>query len=140
MFVSIVSPFNKATELMRLEISHIHLRLPVRYGNDQIAEDFPMRVGDVWSATIEIDNGRIQWWPEDRKGRYHLSLKVVDEGQYTLLSPTGEKIAFLADYVPHGMVPGEFGDYVTLEIEDGMVLNWPQNPTPRDFQQAQENC
>jgi hypothetical protein len=36
-----------------------------------------------------------------------------------------EQIHEIQDYVPHEIVPGEYGDYVELEINsDGAIDNW----------------
>ncbi len=52
-------------------------------------------------------------------------MKVCDEGVYTLLSD-GKEVATRDGYVPHGVVPGEYGDYVILNIaSDGKITNWP---------------
>ena len=37
------------------------------------------------------------------------------------------------DYVPHGVVPGEYGDYVILKIDKGRIVNWPAKPDVSEF-------
>jgi hypothetical protein len=38
------------------------------------------------------------------------------------------------NYVPHGLIPGEYGDYVSLKInEQGIITNWPKHPDIREF-------
>ena len=38
------------------------------------------------------------------------------------------------EYVPHGVVPGEYGDYIHLNIDsDGTIANWPKKPNVKAF-------
>ena len=118
---------------VEIEITHILLELPVRYGTEDIPEDFPLRKGDMWRGKVELETGRLLEWPKGREAR--LFLKVVDGGIYTLLDPQGTAVACLNnDYVPHGVVPGEYGDYVDLNINgDGRITNWPKQPDVEAF-------
>lgn len=104
------------------------LELAVRYDDEDISYDFPMRKGDLWKAKVELDTGKIVDWPAGKSG--DLYMKVCDEGTYTLLDDAGQKVAAIEqNYVPHGVVPGKYGDYVDLEIsEDGTITNWPRKP------------
>jgi siroheme synthase len=70
-------------------------------------------------------------WPQGVEGRFYM--KVVDEGTYTLINLQGDTRTVVAckqgDYVPHGVVPGEYGDYVHLKINGhGVITNWPKSP------------
>ena len=115
-----------------IEVTHIRITLPVRYGTEDILNDFPLRNGEVWQAMVEMDTGRILDWPDDpRFQQCHLEMKVVDEGTYILYdysSDDFEEVAKLQDYVPHGVVPGEWSDYVYLDIDKGVITNWPKKP------------
>ena len=56
-------------------------------------------------------------------------MKVVDMGTYRAI--VGEVVE---DYVPHGVIPGEYGDYVDFDIdENGVITNWPKHPDIRQF-------
>ena len=61
--------------------------------------------------------------------------KVVDCGTYTLCDYALNTIAQLKEeYVPHGVVPGEDGDYIELNIDkNGIITNWPKNPDVSKF-------
>jgi len=122
-----------------INLTHIRLELAVRYDEEDIPNDFPLRKGDLWTATVGLDTGRIEGWPQGQSGR--LQMKVCDEGTYTLFDAGGRQVARLEnDYVPHGVVPGEYGDYVDLEIDEtGIIANWPKRPdVSRFFPGAEE--
>jgi len=119
---------------IEVEITHILVTLPVRYEEEDIPNDFPLRKGDVWSAKIEIDTGKILGWPEGQAGEID-TMKVCDSGSYRLLDANGCIVANIEqDYVPHGVIPGDSGDYVSLKInEAGIITNWPKRPDIREF-------
>lgn len=122
----------RRTVMQEVDVGAVVLQLPVRYGTEDMGNDFPGRCGDVWWALIDLrDDGTayLRYWPEKR-GRCELQMKVTDGGIYKLLGPgpDGVFIACLAyEYVPHGVVPGRYGDYVHLDIQpDGRIANWPR--------------
>jgi hypothetical protein len=63
-----------------ITITHIMITLPVRYQEEDIPNDFPMRYGDVWEATVEIDTGRILSWPDNPRFQKHDGIGRVDVG------------------------------------------------------------
>ncbi len=111
-----------------IDVATIFIEVPVRYEEEDIPNDFPLRAGDMWRATIDIDTGEVVGWPKGKSGR--LSMNVCDEGIYALYDRDGKfLVRRKGDYVPHGVVPGEYGDYIQLEInEHGIVTNWPKQP------------
>lgn len=116
-----------------VEIVTIKIEVAVRYDEEDIPNDFPMRMGDLWSASVEVDTGKILNWPIGRSGDLHM--KVVDEGSYSLLDKDSNIILSIEqDYVPNGIVPGRYGDYIDLKIdENGIITNWKKNPSIEDF-------
>ena len=121
-----------------ITITHIKIRLPVNYGEEDIPNDFPLRSGDVWEARVNIDTGKIENWPDDPRFREcSLDMKVCDGGTYVLYSYFGDYWDEIAkqeqEYVPHGVIPGEYGDYVELHIKNGVITNWPEKPDVRVF-------
>lgn len=125
----------KAKVMMEVEVeaTEIEMVLAVRYGEEDIPNEFPGRKGDTLTLSVEIDTGKIAAWPEQWTAA-NIHMKVCDEGTYTLYSPDGTLIKRLeGEYVPHGLVPGEYGDYVDLKIADGIITNWPKRPSLRDF-------
>lgn len=116
-----------------VEIAMIKIDVAVRYDEEDIPNDFPLRKGDMWSAIVEVDTGKILDWPIGRSGEMYM--KVVDGGSYYLLDKEGNTVLSLEqDYVPHGIVPGKYGDYIELKINDqGIITNWKKNPSIDDF-------
>lgn len=107
-------------------IAAVKILVPVNYGEDDMPNDFPHRHGDMWDVTINADTGQIRDWPAGVEHKLHM--KVTDCGTYTLLGDDGRALFCIEqDYVPHGVVPGEYGDYVILDIgPDGVIRNWPK--------------
>ena len=113
-----------------IEIAKIRVILPIRYEDEDMSYDFPLRKGDVWEATIDIDSGKIENWPGNPA---QFEVKVVDGGTYILLAEDGTEISILQDYVPR-CISGDFGDYIKLDIADsGTILNWKTNLTFHEF-------
>jgi len=123
-----------------IEVTMVKVILPVRYDDEDIPKDFPGREGDLWTGIIDIDTGRFHRWPESY-GAANLQMKVVDGGTYILYDPNGNEVARIdRGYVPNGLVPGEFGDYVDLQIsKEGIITNWPKHPDISEFFQKWEN-
>lgn len=111
-----------------VNITRVRLALPVRYDDEDIPYDFPLRDGEMWTADVDIDTGKIHGWPKGQVGHIR-NMKVCDGGVYVLYDDAGNEVARREDYVPHGLVPGEYGDYVSLKIDEtGTITNWPKNP------------
>src|ERR1700761_2588063 len=120
--------------MTEIEVWAICVVLPVRYDEEDIPNDFPLRKGDVWAATIDIDSGYILEWPDGVGARTIECMKVTDGGKYTLIDNLGREIATREDYVPHGVIPGGYGDYVSLQIDErGVITNWPKPPNLSAF-------
>lgn len=115
-----------------IEVSELEMQIAVRYDEEDIPNDFPGRKGDMLTLSVNVDTGKIKDFPRDLTADIHM--KVCDQGTYTLYSPDGTLIKRLEGwYVPHGLVPGEYGDYVALKIEEGKITNWPKHPSLKDF-------
>jgi hypothetical protein len=117
------------TKPVEIEITHVLIDVPVNYGTEEMPEDFPLRIGDGWKAKVEIDTGRIIDWPATNAGS-EVYLTVKDGGTYKLFGPDGKEVAAREEnYVPHGVVPGEYGDTIELRINaEGIITNWPKRP------------
>ncbi len=115
-----------------IDISHLEIDVPVWYEEEEIPNDFPLRVGDRWSAKIDLDTHVVENWPKGRAGRLYLTVR--DSGCYRLISRAGELVAERSDYVPNKLIPGEYGDVIDMTIdENGKITNWPANPSVEAF-------
>jgi hypothetical protein len=115
-----------------IDIRYVVVTLPVRDGEEDIPADFPLRQGDKWQAVIDIDTGRIHDWPIGTAAE--LSMNVCDSGCYILWDAERREVARIEDYVPHGLIPGKYGDYVDLKIDaNGIIAHWPQEPDLSEF-------
>lgn len=111
-----------------IEVDSIRINIPVRYDEEDIPNDFPLRTGDIWKGTLDLETGRIRNWPEGKEGYLHM--KVCDDGIYTLMNGDEEVACINENYVP-SCIPGEYGDYVILEIDEhGTVKGWDTYATP----------
>lgn len=96
--------------------------LPVEYGDEDIPENFPLRINNSWRATIDIATGIIRDWPKGKSGRMHM--KVVDQGSYYLMARGITLATREDDYVPE-CLPGSYGDYIEFDIdENGRIAKW----------------
>lgn len=122
----------KVKKPVEIEIKTLRLSLPVRYEEEDMPNNFPLRNGDVWEADIDVDEGRITNWPRGQSGEFYM--KVCDSGVYTLLDPAGAVVAKLeGEYVPQ-CAPGDDDDYVGMKIEDdGRITNWDFTCDFEDF-------
>lgn len=123
----------KVIRPVEVNIETIRIKVPVRYDEEDIPNDFPLRTGDIWEAAVNVDTGVIRDWPQDKSGKLHM--KVCDSGRYTLYDSKGFIVEeIIEDYVPNGIVPGQYGDYIDLDIShDGTILNWPKHPDVTAF-------
>ena len=120
----------------QVEIKFVKVDVAVRYDEDDIPNDFPLRKGDMWSGTIDIDEGRILGWPAGKTG--NMRMKVCDQGSYHLLDVNGETLLSLEeDYVPNKLLPPRdgCGDYIHFIIEGtGKLTNWYTKPSIEQLQ------
>lgn len=124
---------------VEINLAHVVVLAPVRFGDEKMAIDFPFRKGNYWEVKIELETGRIVGWPQGRVEDVHL--KVCDSGTYNLLNYEGEIEGSVdLNYVPHGVVPGSYGDYIELEInEGGIITNWPKNICVSSFFDSEDD-
>src|SRR3990167_9016868 len=110
---------------VEIDVRFVRIMFPL-CDEDGIPEGFPMLVNGLWCVVVDLESGNIPDWPAGYP--FNLFVKVCDSGRYQLLGPTLEVLAVVdEDYVPHGVVPGEYGDYVKLDISaDGTITNWPK--------------
>lgn len=121
-----------------IDVTTVRIGIPIRHGNENMPADFPLRVGDAWAAFVGVDDGIIRGWPKGKAAKA-TNIKVCDSGLYTLYDYDGLQVADRHDYVPHGLIPGEFGDYIHLDVDaEGRIKDWPTNPDLSEFFQDEE--
>lgn len=121
-----------------VDINKIVIDIAPRYVGDSDDDDMPTdfpglnETKDNWRAVVGVDTGIIEGWPIGEKRTMHV--KVCDDGIYALYDSEGNQVARKNGYVPHGIVPGSYGDYVELDIdENGVITNWPKTPDLSEF-------
>jgi hypothetical protein len=115
-------------------VDTIRISVAVRYGDEDMPMDFPFRAGDMWTVDVDLATGKIKNWPGPA---FDLYMKVCDEGAYYLFSNGQEVASIVEDYVPNGVVPGEYGDYIDFKIaQDGTITNWPKVPDLSAFDEV----
>ena len=123
---------------------YLAVRIPIGVddvGEGDIAADIPGLVCPTieghgsWAVTIDLVAGRMLDWGQPERG-FSVNLKVKDTGRYMLLDAGRNPIIQLVDsYVPHGILDGDFGDYLELDIlEDGRIDRWPGILDTNDFE------
>ena len=121
-----------------VKVAKIKARCGVRYWEDGTVngvEDtegdlIPLRQGDDWCPTIDVEPGRIEGWPGGTTASVHY--KVCDDGRYALVGEDGAEISAIEGYVPSSMSPKDnaFGDYVIMDIgPDGTIDGWAPDLT-----------
>lgn len=111
----------------------ILIDIPVRYTDEDIPYNFPCRNNpsetpytdtDRISLLVQVDTGEILTPEFPKEGVYKInSMKVCDEGVYVLYDQLGAELGRVEFYVPY-CLPNEWGDYITLDIQDRVILNW----------------
>ncbi len=124
---------------VEIELKYIDIGFPVDADDikDQSLQDLIDPARPNWMEfRVDIETGRIQDFRGNPDESYDLSVKVVDCGVYHLIDATGAIEAELdREYVPHGIIPGEDGDYIALKIDGGkgIITNWPKKPDVSEF-------
>lgn len=120
-----------------VELKTVIIEFPPRYIGDSDDDDFspgtPMLQDGIWKASVDIDTGKIEGWPPGQSSEFFC--KVCDKGTYTLIDDNGGVVASIDEnYVPNNLIPGEYGDYISMKINDeGVITNWPARPSVSEF-------
>ena len=125
----------KITIVKRVEAvaKYLKMSVDVRYDDEDMPFDAPMRAGDNWEATIDLDEKRIENWPQGQTLSFE-DMKVCDQGTYILLDADNNEITRIEGYVPNKLLPGKYGDYLSLDIDEtGKITNWLDQPSLTDF-------
>jgi len=86
----------------------------------------PLKHGDRWILTIDLNTGKIENWSKGVTADVHY--KVCDDGVYKLYDESGNEVTRSAKYVPAMLSPagyGDYGDYVIMKIDsEGYIENF----------------
>ena len=135
----------KVKRPVEIELKYITIGFPV--DADDIEEDNLADLIDPaqpnWlEFRVDIETGKIQDFRGDPDESYDIYVKVVDQGSYSLIDSTGSVVAEIEEnYVPHGVVPGDYGDYVRFSIHGGkgIITNWPKKPDISEFFKGEDD-
>jgi hypothetical protein len=119
-----------------IQVKYLKCIMEPRYWEDAsvngIQEDddsptIPLRHGDKWIITIDLNEGKIIDWPNNTVAKVHY--KICDAGEYILMDPEGREVKKLpfGSYVPGILAPNYdgYGDYVVLNIDSrGTIENF----------------
>lgn len=125
-----------------VDFTKLKARIGARYWEDATVngvEDtegdlIPLRNGDDWCITIDLESGVIQDWPQGTTANVHY--KCCDDGDYWLLADDGTELKYPGYYVPRilDLTKEGFGDYVIMDIdENGKIANWPKTHDISDW-------
>lgn len=125
----------KLKVILTYDIAIMAVSAGVRYWEDAtvngvVDEDgtlIPFRNGDNWEPQIDVNTGTIIGWPEGTTANIHY--KVCDCFSFQLKDSNGVT-RFKEDdvYVPNDLIPGEFGDYIIMEVDgNGKIKEWDFN-------------
>lgn len=130
----------KITIMKRVEAvaKYLKMSVAVRYGDEDMPFDAPMRTGDIWEAVIDLSEGRVLYWPQGQTLSF-TDMKVCDQGTYILFDADSNGITRIEGYVPNKLLPGKYGDYLSLDIDEtGKITNWLDRPSLKDFETGEE--
>lgn len=120
---------------VEIDIAHVEIVIPFD-DDDAVPVDLPARSDESNTLTfrVYIDSGNLMAWP-DAYPSCCVYVKAVDAGCYRLFTEDGDLLAAReCEPVPHGVVPGDYGDYVELHIaQGGRITNWPKAPDVSEF-------
>lgn len=116
-----------------LDVKYLKCRIGARYWEDATVngvEDtdgdlIPLRNGEYWCPTIELETGIIQNWTSGVTADIHY--KSCDENEFTLLDQDNNVLHKQNSYVPDFLAINDdsFGDYVIMTVEgNGQIKDW----------------
>lgn len=127
----------KIKMMVEKEARYVQVDVAVRYEEEDMPNDAPMRNGKQWIALIDLEEKRVKEWPIGKTLSFFM--KVCDEGVYTLFDADMRLVKQIDGYVPNKLLPGEYGDYLALDInENGTITNWLPNANLSNFESADD--
>ena len=120
-------------EIVEYDVEKVRCMMGVRYWEDakvngledSDGDKIPLRKGDTWDITIDLESGTIENWTKGVTASVHY--KVCDAGAYQLIDYDSNVVAEHDYYVPDFLAPkgGGYGDYVVMDIDEkGHIDKW----------------
>jgi hypothetical protein len=120
----------EVTKKIPVHISELRIEIPFDEEDDLTGVPEFYIQGNKIVFDVDPEDGEIIG---TQKLNAKLDIKVRDEGKYTIFISGNSALAngvVIEDYVP-SFIPGDYGDYVRLDIEDSMIANWL---SPHEFE------
>ena len=125
-YITLTRPVEYKVRWMTVDVEPRYWNDAELNGREDTDGKMPLRHGDNWRFTIDVDDGRIVDWPRGNTAK--VFYKVCDAGVYTIQDDEFKVIMRRENsYVPSSLCIGEngYGDYMGLEInEDGFIQGW----------------
>lgn len=83
-------------------------------------------IDNMFELLIDVRTGKISNWPQGKTASFR-TVKIVDNGEYTLLNAEKKRICGYTGYVPECLSIEEkgWGDYLEFEVgSNGIIHNW----------------
>ena len=132
----------KVMKEVEIEVKKVVIEFCPRYLDEEESafhksKDTPMFDGNKVSITFSPETGVIFGWPDSKP--VSIYEKICDEGTYILLDENNNEVAAIRENHVPSVVPNEFGDYISLEINDmGKITNFIPNPDFSDFFESED--
>lgn len=115
--------YKKVIEAVDWKYLIIRVKLRGHEGDELITDEFFELEDENLNICIDVDKRKIINYKGNKP--FNLHLKAVDSGTYVFKDCYGNIFYTLQDYVPNGIIPGAYGDYIELNIDDcGFITNW----------------
>ena len=125
------------TEKKKVDVKTLAVQANVMYWEDSeingVADEdgdlTPLRSGDNWEPSVEIETGKIREWPIGTVASIHF--KVCDGFSFRLLDEN-DQVVYTSEegYVPKFFCPKDsgYGDYIIMDIDSsGVIQGWDKS-------------
>lgn len=118
----------------KIKAAYLNMSVAVRYDEEDMPNNAPLRDGDVWSAVVDLYTKKIVDWPVGQELKIE-DMKITDQGLYEIMDKDKNVLISIDGYVPNRLLPGDYGDYLSLTINaEGEITNWLSSANLHDFE------
>lgn len=123
----------KETKEVQKTISHVTIQYQSRY------DDTAPAYKEDAIVTLKISpHGKILQSSYPIEDEVNIFEKVVDCGTYSINFGKYDSFIIENNYVP-SWIPGKYGDYINLEIKNGVITNWLRYFTEQHIRESYES-